>query len=56
MRRYGQLEERFAALGGYVIGFMRILPEYLATVSSIYIVVPLFAAYLVFLRRDVAGE
>jgi ABC-2 type transport system permease protein len=25
-------------------------------VSAIYIVVPLFSAYLVFLRRDVAGE
>jgi len=24
--------------------------------SAIYIVVPLFAAYVVFLRRDVAGE
>jgi ABC-2 type transport system permease protein len=27
-----------------------------AWVSAIYIVVPLFAAYLVFLRRDVAGD
>ena len=27
-----------------------------AWVCAIYIVVPLFAAYLVFLRRDVAGD